>query len=258
MPHPYVTDRRGRFAWTMQRVSAILLLFLAFWHFIGQHFTESAVSTGLTVTARMNDPWVQSYYAIFVLLALYHGVNGLVGIIKDYSPRPLYTGVASMLLWTLASVFAVIGLSNIISPKSVHEVKDFYALRGFGVGAPSAPTPLTISYDLQQEPAELAMLSFYLQYHVHRSEPDPQPVDEVFDAGDEGGRNGQAFDQWALAQVAEGPVPVSERDMSKIFSNTYEFAVWALQVRQANAESREDEAVRERLAEIPAFTDDLH
>ena len=42
MSAPYVSSRSGRFQWMMQRVSAVLLLFLAFGHFGLQHFTADA------------------------------------------------------------------------------------------------------------------------------------------------------------------------------------------------------------------------
>ena len=74
---PYVTSRSGRFQWLMQRVSAVLLLALVFVHFAIQHFTADAVTTGLTVSARFNDPYWQGFYVIFVVLGLYHGVNML-------------------------------------------------------------------------------------------------------------------------------------------------------------------------------------
>ena len=77
------------FQWMMQRVSAVLLLVLTFGHFGLQHFTASAVSTGLTVTARMNDPFWQGYYIMFVVLAMYHGINGVYGIFLDYGPKQM-------------------------------------------------------------------------------------------------------------------------------------------------------------------------
>ena len=87
MSQPYVTTRSGSIQWLMQRVSAALLVLLAFGHFGLQHFTSDAVSTGLTVSARMNDAWWQAYYVIFIALALYHGINGLVGSRATYLPE---------------------------------------------------------------------------------------------------------------------------------------------------------------------------
>ena len=83
-PHCF---RSGRFQWMMQRVSAVLLLVLTFSHFGLQHFTAEAVSTDLTVTAQMNDPFWLGYYIMFIVLAMYHGINGVYGMFLDYGPN---------------------------------------------------------------------------------------------------------------------------------------------------------------------------
>lgn len=265
---PYVSSRSGRFSWMMQRVSAVLLIFLAFSHFGIQHFTSDAVSTGLTVAKRMNNPWWQAYYVIFVVLALYHGINGVLGIIYDYAPRPLLRGTAAIILWTTAFIFATMGIINITTPKSVAELKLLYVSEGFPVGETSGspPTPFVKSYDATREIRELHLLAYYLDKHTHRNDFDTTELSAVFNASlndsdaavDEKARqSGIAFDDWAMNTLLAPAVEQVDRDRSYIFSNSREFAVWALNVRRRNAERRNDSDTLKRLTRIPAYNPGL-
>lgn len=243
----YASNRKGSGQWLMQRASAVLLIGLTFSHFAIQHFTSDAVSAGLTVARRFNDPWWQGYYIVFIVLALYHGVNGLVGIVRDYQLRPVGRGAIEILLWTLAAVFGAVGIINIVDPVPLADVKDRYARNGFAVGESAGSPPIpggAIRYDFQAELRELHLLAHYLENHTARTET--TPLAQVF--GHTAGASkldaaaiaaaGKAFDEWAIAQ-ARTPVPLPDkRDKGRIFSSTQEFAVWAAHVRMANAGHR--------------------
>lgn len=263
MNAPYVSSRSGRFAWLMQRVSAVLLLILAFSHFFMQHFTADAVSTGLTVAARMNDPWSQAFYVVFIILALYHGINGLIGIIHDYAPKPLLRGIAAMLLWSLGIMFAILGILNVITPQSVDELKVAYLRDGLAHGESRGNPPgLARSYDLRQPEAELKLLRFYLDRHTARTDLSPQNPAEIFNDAHNGDwlARGQDFDRWASGPALRVD-SAKKRDPTKIFASTREFAVWALRLRLRNAEQREDAVEFGRLDrlvdQLPAYSPDL-
>lgn len=268
---PYVTSRTGRFAWMMQRVSAVVLIFLAFTHFGIQHFTSDAVSTALTVAHRMNNPWWQGYYVIFIVLALYHGINGVLGIIHDYAPKPLVRGIFAIIFWSLGFVFAAMGIANIVSPQKVADVKVQYTMDGLPKGKTSGspPTPITYEYDATTEIRELQFINFYLEHHTHRNEFDTDSRSKIFDAERLNGNDldvatkakesGLSFDQWALRIAHHKAVAVEDRDRSYIFSNSREFAIWALNLRLRNAEKRGDHATTQRLAgKVPAYNPGLN
>jgi len=269
MGTPYVSTRTGSGQWIMQRVSALLLIGLAFGHFGLQHFTTDAVSTGLTVAARFNSPYWQGYYVLFIALALYHGINGVVGILRDYNPRPLPRVLCEVALWTLAAFWGGRGIINVVTPRPLGEVKEFYAVNGLPLGE-TRGSPPGISgvkrYDFGAEERELPMLLHYLAHHVGRSEKAPLPAAGVPVAASAAVR-GKVFDEWALARVSEGPTPPERRDREEIFSSTYEFAVWALRVREADALRRKragDTAATDVLgriggANVPSYrANDLH
>jgi succinate dehydrogenase / fumarate reductase, membrane anchor subunit len=275
MATPYTSSRTGSTQWLMQRVSAVLLIGLAFLHFGIQHFTSDAVTTGLTVAQRANNPFWQGYYVIFVVLALYHGVNGLVGIVRDHRPRPLLRGIIEMILWSGALYLAITGCRNFLNPTPVGAVKEFYAAQGFSAGSSVGHPPGlqgAISYDFRSELRELNLLSYYLEKHTKRSEETAigeifhyTPTGEGAPSDGEISASGASFDAWCIEQIKAGQVVTEKRDRSAIFSSSYEFAVWAAHVRQANSHARGegDGVVEARFATagipIPAYRAvDLH
>jgi succinate dehydrogenase hydrophobic anchor subunit len=259
MAEHYISTRAGQVQWIMQRVSAMLLLVFAGLHFGLQHFTSDAVSTGLTVAARLDNPYWQAFYIAFIVLVMYHGTNGAIGIVRDYNPPRRWRIGAELALWTLAAAFAVLGLRNVVSPMPLGTVKESYAARGFPAGASVGnPPSVAISYDFRDELRELSLLEYYLDEHVARSET--APLAEVFahrpgvrlrelDPAESQGlvaASGAAFDAWVRSAIAAGPIDPALRPRLRMFSSSYEFAVWAAHVRLANARLRGDPAVGAR------------
>jgi succinate dehydrogenase / fumarate reductase membrane anchor subunit len=238
MVTPYVTTRTGSGQWIMQRVSAALLIGLAFTHFGIQHFTSDAVSTGLTVAARFNDPWWQGYYVAFILLALYHGINGVVGIVRDYRPRTVFRVVIEAALWSLAAFFAARGVINIAAPRPLSEVKALYAVNGFPKGdSPGSPPGISgvKHYDFQDQLRELHLFAYYLEQHTHRTES--ADLKTIF-SGSGASEGGASFDRWLIDCMKNGAPAAGDRRREACFSSTYEFAVWAAHVRRTNAKTR--------------------
>lgn len=266
MSEHYISSRAGQIQWIMQRVSAMLLLGFAGLHFGLQHFTSDAVSTGLTVATRLNNPYWQAYYVVFIVLVMYHGINGVVGIVRDYNPRRGLRVGAEVALWSLAAFFVVLGMKNVVSPVPLGTVKESYAARGFPKGeSPGNPPTFAITYDFRDELRELALLEYYLEQHVHRTEA--APLREVFAhqaevrldgleplvAKAHVTASGQAFDRWTTGVIANGPVDPAERHRLRAFSSTYEFAVWAAHVRAVNARLRGDQPTVDRRQSLPAY-----
>ncbi len=266
MAEHYISTRAGQVQWIMQRVSAVLLVGFAALHFGLQHFTSDAVSTGLTVATRLNNPYWQAYYIVFITLAMYHGINGVVGIIRDYNPRRSLRVPAEFVLWSLALFFVVLGMRNVVSPVPLGTVKESYAERGFAKGeSPGNPPSLPMAYDFRAELRELALLEYYLGHHVQRTEG--APLAEVFahkaeirladlnadQAKAAVAASGAAFDAWAKGVIANGPVDPALRHRLSAFSSSYEFAVWAANVRVADAKLRGDQPTVERWSPTPTY-----
>ena len=80
--------REGSWAWILQRFTAVLLLALLGAHFWVLHFVPANVVITFTgVSARLQQAlfWVIDYGLL--VLALYHGFNGVRAVALDYWPR---------------------------------------------------------------------------------------------------------------------------------------------------------------------------
>ena len=92
--------------WYLQRITGALLLILLAAHFWVEHFVSAPLRRGeLTyevILARISNPYWQAIDITFLLVALYHGLNGLRSIILDYGSIGRTAARAS----TVALVFA--------------------------------------------------------------------------------------------------------------------------------------------------------
>jgi len=84
------TSRSGAVAWLLQRITAVILFVLLLCHFVTYHF----LSQGHAVTydqvmgklARYSL-WFSLVQFLFLLTALYHGLNGVWTVLEDYIHR---------------------------------------------------------------------------------------------------------------------------------------------------------------------------
>lgn len=81
--------KRNVMDWYLQRITGGLLLVLLVAHFWVEHFIAEPLLRGeLTYSAilsRISNPYWQAIDISFLLIALYHGLNGVRNIILDYS-----------------------------------------------------------------------------------------------------------------------------------------------------------------------------
>src|SRR2546425_378787 len=80
---------RSAIEWYLQRITGVLLLILLVAHFCVEHYMAAPLRRGeLTyhvILSRISNPYWQAIDIAFLLIALYHGLNGVRGIILDYS-----------------------------------------------------------------------------------------------------------------------------------------------------------------------------
>jgi succinate dehydrogenase / fumarate reductase membrane anchor subunit len=96
---------RNALHWYLQRITGALLVLLLAAHFWVEHFMTADLQRGnLTyeaIHARVSNPLWQVIDISFLLVALYHGLNGLRNIALDYSrisPRALQTITAALVM----------------------------------------------------------------------------------------------------------------------------------------------------------------
>lgn len=80
---------RSAIEWYLQRITGALLLVLLIAHFWVEHFMSAPLRHGELnynlILARIANPYWQAIDIAFLLVGLYHGLNGLRNIVLDYS-----------------------------------------------------------------------------------------------------------------------------------------------------------------------------
>lgn len=79
---------RNATAWYLQRITGAALVPLLVAHFWVEHYMTASIRHGdlsyQAILTRIANPWWQAIDISFLLIALYHGLNGLFGIVLDF------------------------------------------------------------------------------------------------------------------------------------------------------------------------------
>lgn len=109
------TSRSGSIAWLLQRVSAVILFVLLLLHFITYHFLTQDRSVSYSrVLERAQSWWFPLLQFLFLITALYHGLNGVWSILEDYTTNRFWRLVFYSLLVTVGAVLLFVGCLTII------------------------------------------------------------------------------------------------------------------------------------------------
>jgi succinate dehydrogenase / fumarate reductase, membrane anchor subunit len=109
------TSRAGSLPWLLQRISAVILFILLLFHFITYHFLTQTRSVGyLQVMKRAQSWWFPLLQFMFLITALYHGLNGVWSVLEDYTSSKFWRLVWYSLLLTVGTVLLFVGTLTII------------------------------------------------------------------------------------------------------------------------------------------------
>ncbi len=112
------SKRSYTFWWVFQRFSGVLLLFTLIGHMIMVHFSLSDFSavalTPETVAERFNSPFMKLFYALFLIMAIPHGINGALNAVDDYIRNDTLRLVVTWIMWTLALVMFIWGIFTLV------------------------------------------------------------------------------------------------------------------------------------------------
>ncbi|MCX7878457.1 MAG: hypothetical protein N2510_07445, partial [Ignavibacteria bacterium] len=67
-----------------QRISGLILVVMMIGHYILMHYNPESGHTYDAVLARMQSNWYRVFDLTFLVLGMYHGLNGVWGIFRDY------------------------------------------------------------------------------------------------------------------------------------------------------------------------------
>ncbi len=105
----------GAKSWILQRITGLALVVLMLGHYILMHYSPDSGHTYQAVLTRMQFSWYRIIDLLFVTLAMYHGLNGVWGIFRDYKLAPwLKISIVSALV-ILGVAFTAWGYNIIFS-----------------------------------------------------------------------------------------------------------------------------------------------
>lgn len=78
----------GSKSWMLQRITGLALVVLMIGHYILMHYQPESGHTYGAVLTRMQHSWYRIIDITFVTLGMYHGLNGVWGIFRDYKLKP--------------------------------------------------------------------------------------------------------------------------------------------------------------------------
>ncbi len=104
----------GSFSWIFQRVTGLILVVIMIGHFILMHYTPESGHTYDAVLARMQSNWYRVLDLTFIVLAMYHGLNGVWGIFRDYKLKQWQTIAIITVLIIFGLAFTLWGIKTIL------------------------------------------------------------------------------------------------------------------------------------------------
>lgn len=104
----------GSFSWVVQRTTGIVLVILLIGHYILMHYNPQSGHTYDAVLARMQSNWYRVLDLTFVVLGMYHGLNGVWSIFRDYKLKSWQTITVVSLLIIFGLAFTLWGIKTIL------------------------------------------------------------------------------------------------------------------------------------------------
>lgn len=106
----------GSKSWVLQRITGLALVVLMIGHYILMHYQPESGHTYGAVLARMQFSWYRIIDLTFITLGMYHGLNGIWNIFRDYKLKQwaklsiisalILTGVA-FTAWGYSIIFSI-------------------------------------------------------------------------------------------------------------------------------------------------------
>ncbi len=101
---------KGFWSWFIQRVTGVLLVAGLLVHFIIMHYSGPEQITYAYVMARFSNPFWKLFDLLFLLSVIYHGFNGVWGIVLEYVSSAQLRKVLQVCLLTAASLLTATGI----------------------------------------------------------------------------------------------------------------------------------------------------
>ncbi len=111
----------GSFAWFFQRITGVVLFIQVMVHFYIAHRTWDAGHDWATIIERLSNPYIKTFYMVFVVLGVYHGLNGLWAVVRDYQISSGWRQTLFAVIVTVGIFIGVLGLFTILNLPSLQQ-----------------------------------------------------------------------------------------------------------------------------------------
>ncbi len=109
----------GFYAWLFQRITGVILLVLLLVHFWVTHgLPKPEGVTYERIAPRLATPTWKVIDMVFLVCALYHGLNGVWMVVQDYVDSELWQGIIFFLLVTVGGILFFLGAITVIPFKA--------------------------------------------------------------------------------------------------------------------------------------------
>lgn len=107
--------KSGATAWMLQRISGLALVILTIGHYVWMHYTpKSGHDFGMSAN-RLANPVFKGMYIAFITIGMYHGLQGVWNIVRDFKLRPWLTYTLFGTIMVLGIVFVGIGWNTVLT-----------------------------------------------------------------------------------------------------------------------------------------------
>jgi succinate dehydrogenase / fumarate reductase membrane anchor subunit len=113
------TSRSGGIAWFLQRISAVVLFVIIIGHFVLYHFILHGDIEKTDVLKFTRFSWFSLIQFLFLVTALYHGLNGTWAVIEDYIHHKILRLILFSLVLIVGLGLLFVGTLTIIKVSSI-------------------------------------------------------------------------------------------------------------------------------------------
>ncbi|MGE5299382.1 MAG: succinate dehydrogenase, hydrophobic membrane anchor protein [Acidobacteriota bacterium] len=101
---------KGVAGWVLQRLTGLLLMAGLIVHFTVMHFSGERQISHEFVLSRISSPYWKAFDLAFLFSVIYHGFNGLWGILLEYVGASRWLKFSQIILLVSAGLLALTGL----------------------------------------------------------------------------------------------------------------------------------------------------
>ncbi len=111
----YAKGRGGAKGWMMQRITGVALVVLTVGHYILMHYNPKSGHDYGTTADRLANPLFKGLYLAFITIGMYHGMQGIWNIVRDFKFKPAVTYTIFGTIVVVALVFLGIGWNTMLT-----------------------------------------------------------------------------------------------------------------------------------------------